>query len=277
MRRVKKWLCCLLVVVPLTTIFLIAVWAASGRLDLELPIQEGIEQSFPKSLSSVTAAPPMPTARQGPNGAVTPETVVPSDADRLIDVPYISQENSLPTGCEIVSATMLLHYYGYPIDEHTLIDRYLDKQPLVFQNDQYFGPHPCDAFVGDPYRSDGFGCYAPVIVRMLNRAFDGEKTAVDTTGVSLDALVRQSIDQGRPALIWATIGMAPTTTGTCWTLSDGRTFTWKRNEHCLVLVGYDRNRYLFNDPYRSNGLVGYSKELVERRFEELGRQSIVVK
>lgn len=33
---------------------------------------------------------------------------------------------------------------------------------------------------------------------------------------------------------------------------------------------------LFNDPYESNGLVSYDKDLVEERFEELGYQSVVI-
>jgi len=44
-----------------------------------------------------------------------------------------------------------------------------------------------------------------------------------------------------------------------------------------VLVGYDSKTYYFNDPYQNNGLMPYPRELVERRFAELGCQSVTVR
>ena len=35
---------------------------------------------------------------------------------KLIKAPYISQEGKYPTGCEIISAVMLLNYLGFFID-----------------------------------------------------------------------------------------------------------------------------------------------------------------
>lgn len=37
------------------------------------------------------------------------------------------------------------------------------------------------------------------------------------------------------------------------------------NEHCMLLVGYDEKKYYFNDPYDNNGVIGYERELVEKR------------
>ena len=59
-------------------------------------------------------------------------------------------------------------------------------------------------------------------------------------------------------------------------LKIGDTYTWISGEHCLVLVGYDKDKYYFNDPYKNHGLIGYQKSLVEKRFEELGKQSLVI-
>lgn len=56
----------------------------------------------------------------------------------------------------------------------------------------------------------------------------------------------------------------------------GDKYTWQRNEHCLVLVGYDDDNYYFNDPYKNHGLIAYNKALVEQRFLEMGKQSVVV-
>ena len=51
-----------------------------------------------------------------------------------------------------------------------------------------------------------------------------------------------------------------------WKLLDtGERFLWTSNEHCMLLVGYDEENYYFNDPYDNNGVIGYSKQLVEKR------------
>ena len=44
----------------------------------------------------------------------------------------------------------------------------------------------------------------------------------------------------------------------------------------MLLVGYDEDSYYFNDPYNSNGTVKYHKNLVTKRWEELGKQSVVL-
>jgi uncharacterized protein YvpB len=49
-----------------------------------------------------------------------------------------------------------------------------------------------------------------------------------------------------------------------------------KGEHCLVLVGYDDNNYYFNDPYKNHGVIPYEKKLVNQRFLELGKQSVVI-
>lgn len=33
----------------------------------------------------------------------------------------------------------------------------------------------------------------------------------------------------------------------------------------MLLVGYDEKKYYFNDPYDNNGVIGYERELVEKR------------
>lgn len=193
-----------------------------------------------------------------------------------ISVPYISQENVLPTGCEIISSVMLLRYYHYNTSVDDFIDKYLDKEDFTKENGTYYGPHPSEAFVGSPYREDGLGCYAPVIQKALNRVLKNE-VALDTTGTSLDDLVRKYISNDQPVLVWASMNMIPLEDGFTYTIkSTGKKFTWPANEHCLVLVGYDQNKYYFNDPYKSNGVKSYQKSLVNKRFTEMGLQSVAV-
>lgn len=57
-------------------------------------------------------------------------------------------------------------------------------------------------------------------------------------------------------------------------LKKGDNFTWTAGEHCLVLVGYDRNNYYFNDPYKNHGLIAYKKSLVNKRYIAMGKQCV---
>lgn len=93
-----------------------------------------------------------------------------SDDAFILDVPYISQKGLLPTGCEIVSALMVLRHYEYDITADAFIDQYLDKGEFYTDDEgRLYGVHPARAFAGDPRSENGYGCYAPVIVNLLNR------------------------------------------------------------------------------------------------------------
>ncbi len=194
----------------------------------------------------------------------------------LLGTEYISQIG-YPTGCESASAVMLLRDAGYSTSIDTFIDEALDIGWLSYENGRLYGPHPAEAFIGDPRSTSGYGCYAPVIVEALSDLLTGGDTAEDLTGTDLDTLCARYIDRGQPVAVWATINMVESTPGTQWTIrSTGESFTWKRSEHCLVLVGYDENYYYLNDPYKGNGLKAYSRSVFEDRFEYLGSQSVVI-
>lgn len=194
-----------------------------------------------------------------------------------LDVPYMSQEGVLPTGCELISSIMVLRHYGYFITPANFIDNYLPRGELVMGSDgNLHGPHPNEAFIGDPYSIHGYGTYAPVIVNSLKKITGGGMDVKSVGGPSLAQLTETYVKNGTPVLVWATIGMRASTPGTQWILDDGSAFTWKRSEHCLVLVGYDSKYYYFNDPYNSNGVVAYEKGLAEQRYRDMGSQAVVM-
>ncbi len=195
---------------------------------------------------------------------------------KTISVPYISQQGSYATGCELVSAAMFLNYYKYPVSVQDVVAQtpFSNLQPT--DNGGFTGESPSQTFIGDPESETGFGCYAPVVISVLNSFFrkDNRMTAVNLTGTGFDNLIPY-INQGDPVIVWATINMQPSYAGMNWVLEDtGETFTWTAEEHCLVLVGYDADKYYFNDPYDSNGVVGYDKALVLQRYGELGKQAV---
>jgi uncharacterized protein YvpB len=207
----------------------------------------------------------------------TEKTIKINETNEFISVPYISQLGEYPTGCEIVSASMLLNYYNYNISVDDFIDNYLDSSFLKEFNGSLYGPHPNESFVGDPRSIYSYGCYAPVIVNSINKILKGEDFVENTTGSEFNELIENYVDKEIPVLVWVSINMNPTSVGTQWYVKGTReTFQWISNEHCMVLVGYDKDKYYFNDPYEDNGVVGYDKKLVEKRFKELGKQSVVI-
>ena len=59
---------------------------------------------------------------------------------KLIKAPYISQEGKYPTGCEIISAVMLLNYLGFSLTADEFIRTCLDKKDFEMRNGICYGP-----------------------------------------------------------------------------------------------------------------------------------------
>lgn len=230
------------------------------------------------------------TIRAAEGSKVDPELVAKDPNAKLIKVNYLNQLEVV-YGCEAVSATMILQYYGVDISWKEFTDKYLIKKPWrIDENGNRFGPDPFAAYPGDPYKDEGpnfgYGCYAPSLAKSMNAVLGDDKRAYVTTGLKLCDLVANYIDRDDPVLIWATMNMVPSRLSSTWTIDYvdenspyrlGDSFTWLGKEHCLVLVGYDDTRYFFNDPYENHGLIGYDRELVEQRFREFGLMSVAVR
>lgn len=196
---------------------------------------------------------------------------------KILDCKNINQNDGYPTGCESVSAVILLKYYGIEISVTNFIYNYLDISQLSEKNGTIVGPSPNEYYIGDPTSTSGYGCYAPVIINALRKMLPDTLAYSNTTGKSLEELCKVYIDNDIPVLVWATIGMRPVSNGKSWTIeSTGETFTWPAGEHCMVLVGYDDTHYYFNDPYNNNGLVAYDKNTCVSAYKALNNQSVVI-
>lgn len=190
---------------------------------------------------------------------------------RWIEAPYLDQSGRYPTGCECVTAVMLLRHLGLEMEVDEFIRRYVPVAAFERRGEEQWGPDPREVFCGSPYDEDGMGCYAPVICRALTAALAdaglGRRyEAVDETGAPMRALLERYVDRGMPVVFWACIDMRPPVAGPRWRLlGSGETFEWASNEHCMLLVGYDEEGHYFNDPHGDHGCVCYPRELTEQR------------
>ena len=193
----------------------------------------------------------------------------------FVEVLPLSQYPDFPTGCESVTAVMALNHVGISIEVEEFISDHLPCDDYFYEEDGLlYGPDPYAVFIGDPRTPHSFGCMAPVIEQALLSCV-GEERVTNTTGETLPTLCRNYIDNGIPVILWATMEMRPVSSGRVWFLPDGRQFVWPSGEHCLLLVGYNENEYLFNDP-RHGVVVAYDKNSVEVAYASLGKQSLVV-
>ncbi len=215
--------------------------------------------------------------------SVTTVSDVKEDDFVCIDVPYISQKEEYPTGCELVSASMLLSFYGFDITAGELIDEgYINQADIEYSYDdknRIYCSDPNEAFIGDPRTENGYGCYAPVLLEGLEKYLEDEYfDVVNLSEISLHDLCIEYIDFGEPVIVWASIDMNQTVVSeNAWTIKEtGEKFNWISNEHCLVLVGYDDENYYFNDPQKA-AAVPYKKETAEKRYKELGSQAITIR
>lgn len=203
---------------------------------------------------------------------------LPEDAHTISDVPYISQRGEYETGCESVSAVMLLQYYGFDLTVDDFIDGYLPLGDAPYRDADggWFGCDPWEAFPGDPRSSDGRGCYSTVIERAMNGYLaDSAYRAEQLADIPLDDLCSTYIDRDEPVLIWATIDMKAPQESLTWTAETGREITWIAPMHCLVLIGYDADSYIFNDPWAGES-VFYDKQSVETAYAAQYSQAVVL-
>ena len=199
----------------------------------------------------------------------------------IINIEGLSQEG-IPTGCEAVSTVALLNHYGINITVHGFIENYLPKEDFYNKNGKIYGADPSLSFAGDPYEKSSLGCYCEAIEGAVkNMVRDNYKGTSDLRaegirGSSLSYLVLNYIQKDKPVIIWATSDMKKSGEGFTYYLETGEKYVWKSGEHCLVLCGYDESHYLLMDPQKNGDIVRYEKSLVEKRYEEMGKQAVII-
>lgn len=184
---------------------------------------------------------------------------------------YICQYPELPTGCEATALTMVLNYYGFDIDKETIADKYMEKQS--YPGDFY------NYFVGDPFTNTGLGIYAPGLVNTANAYLETVNTelkAYDISGVSISEICNY-VEEGHPICIWTTydINRDPVVTSS-WTI-DGKEYQWKKNEHCMVVIGFDKEKDTLIIANPASGITEYPRKIIEKRNKQFDRMAIIIK
>ena len=104
---------------------------------------------------------------------------------RKIQVPYIDQSIKYPTGCESVSAVMLLKYLGYEITVDEFIQNCLECREMEIRDGVLYGPDPNKFFCGSPYDEESYGIYARGLQKALAKAAGDHYEFLDETGTSI--------------------------------------------------------------------------------------------
>lgn len=186
---------------------------------------------------------------------------------KVLNVPYISQLPKYPTGCEVVSAVMVLRTVGVFTDPEIFIKKYLRMSDFPYD--------PNESFCGDPREETGYGCFAPALAKSMNKALRNVNYyAVSERHSSMEELCEDYIDNNIPVVIWGSVNMSDMKVTGIWRYRGSR-IEWKSPEHCLVLIGYNEDEYIFNDPLTCE-CQHYKKEIAEKQYLEMGQQAVVI-
>ena len=210
--------------------------------------------------------------------SVPPQKSPSIDSSYRINMNYILQNPELPTGCEATSLTMVLNFLGYHVSKTTIAGEYLPTSTDFSVSDgKKYGPDFSITFPGDPFTKYGYGCLAPCIVTTANNYlsdYGTGHTIVSNISGSSPAQLYDYVKKGVPIIVWATISMCNPRVGASWYTPSGKYVTWTSHEHCLVLVGYDNNNVILNDPLV--GTATYSRSLFETRYAQMGSQAVIL-
>lgn len=240
-------------------------------------------QASSKAASSSKGTPPAKTlSKANPSAAPLILPTKTSDGKVLLNVKNVQQTDKLRSGCEITAGTIALNYLGVKASKEDLLKVLPQSNQFTTKSGKLYGPNPWHAFVGNPL-TEKYGCYAPVLSYTINKylaAAGGEKAkhhASELTGAPVEALYA-NIDSGTPVVVWVTTDMKEPGLGDGWYLEDtGAYYQWITGEHCMVLVGYDKQNAIFCDPLNSNNTVSYNKDVFAERYRNLFSQAVGVK
>ena len=204
---------------------------------------------------------------------------------QIENVFLINQNPDYPNGCEAAAAVMLLNYYGIDITLQEFIENHLLTKNVYEENGTRFGPNPALYYAGDPTSpTRGWGCFEPVIVNAMKSAIASyeKKTNQQLKIEFIETEAIHSLDTyaffNQPFLIWTTIDYEEVTDIYEWfNYEKTKTYTYPKNSHVVVVTGMDEEYYYINDPLKNEKNIPVKRETLEKSFDSLGRQKIILK
>ena len=185
-------------------------------------------------------------------------------------VPCVMQNPELPTGCESVALTNALKYYGFNLSKTTMAASYVARST---------GTNFVTAFHGNPYSSTGGMVCAPGIVIAANKYLKEKKSTLrghELTGASLWSLCQNHIANGRPVIIWTSIGYSMNGHVYRSQQYGGRTYYAHTLSHTVVLSGYDEEQNVVWISDSISGKVKKKYSLVNSVYVKHGKQAVVL-
>ncbi|WP_454015919.1 C39 family peptidase [Bacillus sp. Marseille-Q7846] len=188
----------------------------------------------------------------------------------LSNVPLIQQLPELDRGCEVTSLAMMLQYAGITVDKMKLAN---EIKKVDFMNDGVRG-NPNEGFVGNIYTfsESGYGVYHGPLFQLAKKYLPNK--AVDLTGKGIEEMYK-SVKAGQPVVMITNATFAPLDEDefTTWETNSGDvSITY--NEHCVVLIGYDKEFVYIRDPLSDSLDVKVPRESFEKAWIQMGSQAI---
>ncbi|PEX37971.1 hypothetical protein COK00_30545 [Bacillus cereus] len=200
------------------------------------------------------------------------ETEFSNNDEKIIlsNVPFIQQLPELDRGCEVTSLAMMLQYAGITMDKMKLAN---EIKKVDFMNDGVRG-NPNEGFVGNIYTfsESGYGVYHGPLFQLAKKYLPNK--AVDLTGKSIEEMYK-SVKAGQPVVMITNATFAPLDEAefTIWETNSGDvSITY--NEHCVVLIGYDKEFVYIRDPLSESLDVKVPRENFEKAWIQMGSQAI---
>lgn len=197
-----------------------------------------------------------------------------------IEVEKLMQIPEFPNGCEIVSLTAVLNYYGYNVSRDTMADTYLPKQNFEWKNGKRYGADPYKYYAGNPRsKNAGWYSFAPPIVKANEeymKTQENKMTAVDITGSEKEE-IKQHLIEGKPIVIWTTLDLRKPKLNSHWYIHEtGEYMKAYTNLHAVVLHGFDEEKNIAYVMNPLKGHVEYNLDNFFNSYEEMGRHAIVL-
>ncbi|MGG0205738.1 C39 family peptidase [Bacillus mycoides] len=188
----------------------------------------------------------------------------------LSNVPLIQQLPELDRGCEVTSLAMMLQYAGVSVDKMKLAN---EIKKVNFMEDGVRG-NPNEGFVGNIYTfsESGYGVYHGPLFQLAKKYLPNK--AVDLTGKSIEESYK-NVKAGHPVVMITNATYAPLDEDefTTWETNSGDvSITY--NQHCVVLVGYDKESVYIRDPLDDSLDVKVPRGKFEQAWVQMGSQAI---